>query len=57
MIMYLNYHGVHACICFKYQIFVKNDKFSMKCAENCDKSGEGASRNFLDMLIDHCNLF
>ena len=40
VIMYLNHHGVHACICFKYKFFVKNNKFSMKCVENYDTSGK-----------------
>ena len=25
---------VHACICLKYQILVKNGKIRMKCVEN-----------------------
>ena len=28
----------------------------MKCVEKDDASGKGASRKFLDMLIDHRNL-
>ena len=33
----------------------ENGKFRMKCVEKYDVSAEGASQNFLDMLIDHRN--
>ena len=56
MIIYLNNHGVHACIWFKLQICVKNGKFSKKCVEKYNTSAKGASRKFLDMLIDQLNL-
>ena len=57
MIIYLNNHYVHACICFKLPIFVKkNDKFRVMCFEIYDASTEGARQKILEMLIDHRNL-
>ena len=47
MIIYLNNHYVYACICFKYQIFVKNGKFRMKCVEKHDARAEGTSHKIL----------
>ena len=46
MIIYLNNHYMHACLCFKSQIFVKNSKFRMKCVEkyyvtpNCEAKAD-----------------
>ena len=37
-------------LCFKWEIFVKNGKFRMKCVEKYD------AQDFLDELIDHRNL-
>ena len=51
MIIYHDNHHVNACICFKYQIFVKNGKFRMKCVEKYDASTEGVSKTFLNMLL------
>ena len=56
MNIYLNYHYLHASICFIEQIFVENDKFRMKCVNKCDASTEGVSWKFLYLLIDHRNL-
>ena len=53
---YLNIHYVHACMCFQIANFCDNGKFSMKFDEKYNRSAEGASRKFLDMLIDHRNL-
>ena len=41
---------------FQIAIFCENGKFRMKCVEKYDASAKGASRKFLDMLIDHQNL-
>ena len=48
MIIYLNSHYVHACMCFKLQIFVTNGKSRIKCFEKYDVSTKGASQKFLD---------
>ena len=36
--------------------FCENGKFRMKCVEKYDATAKGASRKFLDILIDHRNL-
>ena len=41
---------------FEIANFCENSKFRMECVEKYDKSAEGASQKFLDMLIDHRNL-
>ena len=55
MMIYLNNHYVHVCICFKKQIFVKNGKFRIKCVEKYDVNAKGVSGKVLDMLIDYRN--
>ena len=41
---------------FQIANFCENGKIRIKCVEKIDASAEGASQNFLDMLIDHSNL-
>ena len=52
--IYLNNRFVHGL--YMFQIFVNKGKFRMKCIEKYDASAKGASRQFLDMPIDHHNL-
>ena len=56
MIIYLINHYCTCLFMFQIANLCENGKVRMKCVEKYDASAEGATRKFLDMLIDHRNM-